>query len=69
MKVDAGELQGVRNGQVQIFKGVPYAAAPVSDLRWRPPQPAAPWAGVKQAARYGADCMQNRVSWDTSQST
>ncbi len=69
VKVDAGELQGVRNGQVQIFKGVPYAAAPVGDLRWRPPQPAAPWAGVKQAARYGADCMQNRVSWDTSQST
>jgi para-nitrobenzyl esterase len=60
VRVDGGELQGVVDDGVASYKGIPFAAAPVGDLRWRPPQPAAPWTGVRQAAEYGSDCMQGR---------
>ena len=60
VKVDGGELQGVVADGVVSFKGIPFAAPPVGDLRWRPPQPAAKWTGVRQAAEFGADCMQGR---------
>ena len=60
VRVDTGELQGVGDDGVVSYKGVPFAAPPVGDLRWRPPQPVAPWKGVRQAAEFGADCMQGR---------
>ena len=60
VKVDTGELQGVVDDGVVSYKGIPFAAPPVGDLRWRPPQPAARWTGVRQAAEYGANCMQGR---------
>jgi len=60
VKVDGGQLQGVVEDGVVTYKGVPFAAPPVGELRWRPPQPAAPWTGVRQAAEFGADCMQGR---------
>ena len=60
VKVDTGELQGVIDDGVVSYKGIPFAAPPVGDLRWRPPQPAARWTGVRQAAEYGANCMQGR---------
>ena len=60
VRVESGELQGVVDDGVVSYKGVPFAAPPVGDLRWRPPQPAAPWKGVRQAAEFGADCMQGR---------
>ncbi len=55
---DSGKLQGATQGSVESFKGVPFAAPPVGDLRWRAPQPAKPWQGVKKATAYSADCMQ-----------
>jgi len=59
-RVDTGELQGVVDDGVVSFKGIPFAAPPVGELRWRPPQAAAKWTGVRQAAEFGANCMQGR---------
>lgn len=56
--VDTGRLQGVRSDGVQVFRGIPYAAAPVGALRWRPPQPAVSWEGIRQAREYGPTCAQ-----------
>lgn len=56
--VETGKLKGPAAGGVVSFKGIPYAAPPVGDLRWRPPQPAARWSSVRDAAAYGHDCMQ-----------
>src|SRR4051794_8616334 len=60
VRVDSGELQGVVGDGVASYKGIPFAAPPVGELRWRPPQPLAPWTVLRQAAEYGADCMQGR---------
>ena len=58
VKVESGALRGVVSQGVAAFKGIPFAAPPVGDLRWRPPQPVHPWSGVRSAAAYGHDCMQ-----------
>ena len=55
---DSGKVQGVAQGAVESFKGVPFAAPPVGELRWRAPQPVKPWMGVRPADAYSADCMQ-----------
>ena len=52
-------------GDVLVFRGIPYAAPPVGDLRWRPPQPPSAWEGVRGAHESGAPCWQ-RISPDTS---
>lgn len=63
LKTADGILEGVvsADGKVRTFKGIPYAAPPVGPLRWRPPQPVVPWAGVRKAADYGARAMQGRI--------
>jgi para-nitrobenzyl esterase len=45
-KVAGGQLEGVVSGGVAAFKGIPFAAPPVGDLRWKAPQAALPWGGV-----------------------
>jgi para-nitrobenzyl esterase len=56
--VESGRLLGVRHGAVVAYLGIPFAAPPVNDLRWRPPQPPQPWQGVRHADAFGHDCMQ-----------
>ncbi|WP_088184589.1 carboxylesterase/lipase family protein [Sphingobium sp. Z007] len=53
-----GALRGVNEEGVVAFKGIPFAAPPVGELRWRAPQPVLRWQGVRDASRYGHDCMQ-----------
>jgi carboxylesterase type B len=55
--------------QILTFKGIPYAAPPIGPLRWRPPQPPLPWSGVRDATRFGADCMQTPYVISTGQKT
>lgn len=58
-RIDAGVLRGTESADgIKSFKGIPYARAPVGDLRWRPPQPPEPWNGVRPVERYGATCPQ-----------
>lgn len=63
--VESGLLEGVpgRDPSVTVYKGVPYAAPPIFDLRWRPPQPPATWQGVRKADRFGPICMQHGRGW------
>jgi para-nitrobenzyl esterase len=60
--IDAGALAGRTdaNSGALVFDGIPYAAPPVDDLRWRPPQPIARWNGVRAANQLGHNCMQHR---------
>ena len=58
VKVAQGTLHGATTGRVTSFKGVPFAAAPVGDLRWKAPAPAARWTGVREATAFGPVCMQ-----------
>ncbi len=66
VRIDTGRLAGVTRNGVVAFKGIPFAAPPVGDLRWRPPQPARPWTGVRQASEYGADCEQKPFPGDAA---
>jgi len=60
VKTDAGQLTGVagKNPEVRVYKGIPFAAPPVGDLRWKPPQPVAHWEGVRAADTFGSQCVQ-----------
>ncbi len=60
VKLDTGTISGTTtvSPDVRVFKGVPYAAPPVGDLRWRAPKPAAHWDGTRKADEFGPVCMQ-----------
>ena len=58
VRLDSGMIQGSTQGTVESFKGVPFAAPPVGDLRWRAPQPVKPWTVTRKASEYASDCMQ-----------
>src|ERR1700733_6978801 len=60
VRLDTGMISGATTDSpdVRVFKGIPYAAPPVGDLRWRAPKPAAHWEGTRKADEFGPVCMQ-----------
>ena len=58
VRVDGGLARGTARAGVASFLGLPYAAPPTGNLRWRPPQPAAGWTGVRDATAFGPSCPQ-----------
>ncbi len=58
VKTKSGDVAGVTRDGVAAWKGIPFAAPPVGDLRWQPPQPAESWTGVRQATDFGPACPQ-----------
>lgn len=58
VRIESGRLQGQGLDGIHVFKGIPFAAAPQGDLRWRAPQPVKPWNGLRPASQFGAICPQ-----------
>jgi len=58
ISIDSGRIEGSQTGPTRVFKGIPYAAPPVGSLRWRPPQPAPSWRGVRSATSQPSACPQ-----------
>jgi para-nitrobenzyl esterase len=58
VKTDAGYVSGTEQGGLWVYLGIPFAAPPTGDLRWRPPAPVQPWDGVKETKQYSATCPQ-----------
>ena len=67
VSVEGGQLRGVAKDAVASFRGIPYAAPPVGNLRWRAPQAPAKWQGIRGAENFGNDCVQHRA-YDLPQS-
>jgi para-nitrobenzyl esterase len=63
--VESGELEGTYfgSGNEVAFLGVPYAAPPVDELRWKPPQPVSRWTGIRQANQFGPAAPQLPAGW------
>jgi para-nitrobenzyl esterase len=57
-----GDVEGQREGVLAVFRGIPFAAPPVGANRWRPPQPAADWQGIRPAKTFGAPCAQDSIA-------
>src|SRR6185437_15580896 len=60
-RIDGGLVRGADDAGVRSFLGLPYAAPPMGNLRWRAPQPAAAWSGVRDATRFGPSCPQSTM--------
>lgn len=58
IEIDGGKISGTVQDGIHTFKGIPYAAPPVGDLRWRAPQPVVPWDGVRKCDQFSAICPQ-----------
>lgn len=58
VQTESGALQGVIENGVTVYRGIPFAAPPVDDLRWRAPAPAPRWQGIRDASSFGPACPQ-----------
>jgi len=56
IRTESGLIGGLA-GDISVFKGIPYAAPPIAELRWKPPQPAPRWSGVREAKEFGPQCV------------
>ena len=66
--IDSGKLQGAEaadagGADIEVFRGIPYAAPPIGALRWKAPQPVPTWRGVRPAVDFGANCLQKPMAW------
>jgi para-nitrobenzyl esterase len=61
VKVDGGMIEGYLEDEIAVYKGIPYAAPPVGELRWKAPQPVNPWNGIRKAKNYGNACPQLKL--------
>ena len=66
VQLDSGKVTGAVSDGVRSYKGIPFAAPPVGNLRWREPQPPTPWRDVRAATQYGHDCMQQPIPSDAA---
>ena len=66
VRTGSGPVAGITDENVFVWKGIPYAAPPVGDLRWRAPQPVQRWTGIKAARQYRNDCMQKPFGGDAA---
>lgn len=64
VKTVNGILEGTEDSGIRVFKGVPFAAPPVGDLRWKAPQPVANWQGIRDAKEFGPQAMQKTLFSD-----
>ena len=69
VKVEGGLVSGTPGWAwgVRAYLGIPFAAPPVGNRRWRPPQPVIPWQGVRAAREFSPACMQLEVNWTDEQ--
>src|SRR5690606_24819574 len=58
VKTEDGWVQGTVQDSLTIFKGIPFAAPPIGDLRWKAPQPVEKWEGIKQTTEFASGPMQ-----------
>lgn len=61
VQISSGSLVGEQAGDVRIFRGIPYATAPLGDRRWQAPQPPQPWTDVRDATQFGAPALQGEA--------
>jgi para-nitrobenzyl esterase len=66
VKTESGVVSGILNGDhtIRMFKGIQFAAPPVGELRWKPPQRPPSWKGIRKADKFGSPCMQTDVFGD-----
>lgn len=64
VKVDGGVVDGKTWNGSLLFRGIPFAAPPVGELRWKPPQPVVAWKGVRSSTEQPASCLQNDYGWN-----
>lgn len=67
VKVEGGKVEGVVEDGITLFRGIPFAAPPVGDLRWKAPQPVAPWDGIHKADKFAPACPQMQMNLGETQ--
>jgi para-nitrobenzyl esterase len=61
VRTEAGPVQGTVEGGITVYLGIPFAAPPLGDLRWRAPQPVTSWTGIRHAVKFAPGCMQTPI--------
>lgn len=64
VRVDGGRLRGADHDGGALFRGVPFAAPPVGERRWKPPAKVPPWKGIRDSAAAAHSCLQNDYGWN-----